>query len=69
VQDKKLVTMANQIAQFFEAYPQDQAIAGVAEHLQKFWEPGMQKRLREIADTQSETLYPLVQLALAKSTG
>ena len=31
-----MVHMANQIANFFASYPTEQAVAGVADHLQKF---------------------------------
>ena len=40
-----LVRMANQIAAFFEPYPEDEAIAGVTEHLRKFWDPSMRAAL------------------------
>lgn len=36
-----LVRMANQIAAFFAAYPEDEAIASTAGHLKSFWEPRM----------------------------
>lgn len=43
---KQLVRMANQIGAFFETMPdQDKAMAGVAEHLRKFWEPRMRREL------------------------
>jgi hypothetical protein len=35
----KMVHMANQIALFFASYPHDEAVAGVADHINKFWEP------------------------------
>ena len=37
----KLTMMANQIAQFFRSYPHDEAVAGVASHLEAFWPPRM----------------------------
>jgi formate dehydrogenase subunit delta len=40
-----MVHMANQIARFFAAYPNDEAVAGVTDHLQKFWEPRMRKQI------------------------
>jgi formate dehydrogenase subunit delta len=40
-----LVRMANQIAAFFEPYPEEEAIAGVTEHLRKFWDPSMRTAL------------------------
>lgn len=39
--EQKLVYMANQIATFFEAIPPEEAAAGVADHINKFWEPRM----------------------------
>jgi formate dehydrogenase subunit delta len=41
-----LVRMANQIGAFFEAMPdRREAQEGVAQHLQKFWEPRMRREL------------------------
>lgn len=40
-----MVHMANQIAGFFAAYPREQAIDGIADHLKKFWEPRMRAAL------------------------
>ena len=40
-----MVHMANQIALFFASYPHDEAVAGVTDHLQKFWEPRMRKQI------------------------
>ena len=37
----KLVYMANQIGKFFASQGHDKAVAGVAEHLTKFWDPRM----------------------------
>lgn len=44
---ERLVHMANQIADFFGSYPREQAIAGVADHLHKFWDPRMRKQIIE----------------------
>jgi formate dehydrogenase subunit delta len=39
-----LVRMANQIGLFFEAMPdRAEALQGIAEHIQKFWEPRMRR--------------------------
>lgn len=43
----KLVHRANQVAAFFAPYPREEAIAGVAEHLSRFWAPPLR---REIID-------------------
>lgn len=41
-----LVHMANRIAEFFEAMPdEEEARSGVAQHLQHYWEPRMRAQL------------------------
>ena len=57
--DEKLVYMANQIASFFRSMPGDEAVAGVAKHINDFWDPRMRRRLREILDAGGEGLSPL----------
>ena len=42
-----LERMANQIARYFSAYPVEEATAGIADHLQRFWDPSMR---RDLAD-------------------
>lgn len=42
----KLATMANHIALFFKSYPREQAVAGIAAHIQSFWTPKMRETLR-----------------------
>jgi formate dehydrogenase subunit delta len=42
----KLVTMANDIAAFFESDPDPQAASeGIASHLRRFWDPRMRREL------------------------
>ena len=59
---ENLVSMANQIGQFFSAYPDRQeAIDGIATHIHKFWEPRMRMRLIEaVTAGQAQDLMPLV---------
>jgi formate dehydrogenase subunit delta len=42
----QMVHMANQIALFFSAYPHDEALAGVTNHLKQFWEPRMRDQIK-----------------------
>jgi formate dehydrogenase subunit delta len=42
-----MVHMTNQIAQFFASYPHEEAVAGVADHIQKFWEKRMRQQLHD----------------------
>jgi formate dehydrogenase subunit delta len=49
----KLVRMANQIGAFFESMPdRPQALADIAGHLQRFWEPRMRQGLLRYVDEQ-----------------
>ena len=59
---ENLVSMANQIGQFFSAYPDRQeAIDGIATHIHKFWEPRMRMRLIDaVAAGHAQVLMPLV---------
>jgi formate dehydrogenase subunit delta len=63
MQDDDLIRMANQIAAFFTPYSEDEAVAGIADHLAKFWEPRMRKQLLAIAPG-AKGLDPLVARAL-----
>lgn len=57
----KLVRMANQIATFFHSQPAAEGPAGVATHINKFWEPRMRRALFDIIDNHDgEGLDPLV---------
>ncbi len=55
-----MIPMANQIAQFFAAYPHQEAVAGVADHFAKFWEPRMRKQLNEYIAGGGAGLHQLV---------
>jgi formate dehydrogenase subunit delta len=39
--------MANQIGSFFAAYPRQEAIDSIADHIRKFWDPRMRKQIFE----------------------
>jgi formate dehydrogenase subunit delta len=65
---QNLVEMANGIAAFFAAEPERaDTVHGIANHLDKFWEPRMQRQLRTaIAAGQANGLDPLVTEALTR---
>lgn len=44
---RDLVRMANQIADFFKAYPHDVAVKETATHIRNFWDPRMRRQLAE----------------------
>ncbi|PZM09541.1 formate dehydrogenase subunit delta [Rhizobium tubonense] len=58
--EAKLIYMANQIAGFFKTQPADEAVAGVAMHINKFWEPRMRRQLFALIDGGEPGLSPLV---------
>ncbi|MBA3040065.1 MAG: formate dehydrogenase subunit delta [Alphaproteobacteria bacterium] len=60
---EKLVRMANQIATFFLSQPEAVRVEGVANHINKFWEPRMRRELFEHIDKGGEGLLPLVMEA------
>jgi formate dehydrogenase subunit delta len=41
----RLVYMANQIGVFFASRPEDEAIEEIADHLRKFWDPRMRRKI------------------------
>ena len=65
--DATLVRLANRIGDFFTAFPdRDEAIDGIAQHLRKFWEPRMRRRLYAYLDgpAAGAGLEPLVREAV-----
>lgn len=64
---QNLSEMANNIADFFAAEPDHaEAVAGVANHIDKFWEPRMQKQLRACIAKGEEPVHALVIAAMNK---
>jgi formate dehydrogenase subunit delta len=61
-----LVKMANRIGDFFEAMPDaDEARAGIANHLKRFWEPRMRREILAHLDRAAGAgLHPLVREAI-----
>ncbi len=55
---EKLVYMANQIGSFFQSYPHDQAVKGIKEHIEKFWDPRMLHQIYAIMQKPDHGLKP-----------
>jgi formate dehydrogenase subunit delta len=60
----RLVYMANQIGKFFVTQGAEEAVAGTADHLHKFWDPRMRKQILDHAAQGGEGLDPLVKQAV-----
>jgi formate dehydrogenase subunit delta len=66
VSPDKLVYMANQIGKFFASQGPDKAVAGVAEHIAKFWDPRMRAAIIAHLDRGGAGLDPPVRAAVDK---
>ncbi len=60
----KLGRMANEIASFFRAYPEEEACVGIRDHIVAFWTPGMRSTFLASANAGNPGLDPLVAKAL-----
>jgi formate dehydrogenase subunit delta len=50
--EQHLIEMANRIGEFFESMPDhDEALAGIADHVRRFWEPRMRRAILRVLDT------------------
>jgi formate dehydrogenase subunit delta len=56
--------MANQIGRFFASQGDDQAVAGIADHLRKYWDPRMRAAILEHLARGGQGLEPLVLQAV-----
>jgi formate dehydrogenase subunit delta len=69
---EKLVYMANQIGDFFKSYPHDQAVKGIKEHIEKFWDPRMLKQIYAIIEKPDHGLkteaFEALQLSAKEAT-
>ncbi|SMF96251.1 formate dehydrogenase subunit delta [Methylomagnum ishizawai] len=64
---ENLVKMANDIGNFFSSEPDHEtAVAGVYEHLRKFWDPRMRRAVIQHLGRGGEGLDPLAREAIAK---
>ncbi len=61
---EKLVYMANQIGSFFATQRSADPKAGIANHIQRFWEPRMREAIFAYIDHGGEGLKDIVKDAL-----
>ncbi|QCI67040.1 formate dehydrogenase subunit delta [Phreatobacter stygius] len=65
----KLAHMAGHIAEFFKSYPEDQAVAAIADHINQFWSWRMREDFVTAFRPDDPALAPLVAKALAGIKG
>jgi len=59
------IRLINKVVVHFGYLPVDQAVTQVADHVRKFWDPRMKRRLFELVDSEAGELEP-VALAAAE---
>ncbi len=62
----KLVSMANQIGKFFVTQPEADPASGIADHLEKFWDPSMRKAIIAHLHVGGEGMAPEVRSAVER---
>lgn len=62
--EMKLARMSGQIADFFRAYPQEQAVPSIAQHINKFWSRRMRADFLAAFPPGDPRLDPLVSAAI-----
>jgi formate dehydrogenase subunit delta len=65
METRDMVRMANQISTFFKSYGEKEALEGIAEHINKFWEPRMRTMFFAHLDKGGDGLDELVKTAAA----
>ena len=60
----KLVAMANQIGKFFVSQGEAEAVADIATHIGKFWDPGMRVAIVAHLDAGGAGLNPAARKAI-----
>jgi formate dehydrogenase subunit delta len=61
-----MIHNANQIALHFASFSREEAIAGIRDHIQKFWDRGMKDQLIEYVARGGEGLHELVLEAVRR---
>ena len=63
-ENTRLLIMARQIADFFRAYPEDEAVAAIADHINHFWTRRMRDDFLAFARARPDEVDPLVVRSL-----
>lgn len=66
MQIERLISMANQIGDFFESYPNpEQAKEGIAQHIKRFWAKNMREQIiAYVKQQQGQGLHLMVGEAI-----
>jgi formate dehydrogenase subunit delta len=61
----RIARMANDIAKFMESKQHAEGVAGLASHINDFWDPRMRRQLFDLIDAGGAGLRPMVLDAAA----
>lgn len=64
MEQDKMVRQINQIAAYFEVYPEDRAETGIRGHIEKFMAPSLRRQLADYAASDGSGLRPLALRAV-----
>jgi len=65
--EERLVKMANEISDFFRLKPEEEAVAGAANHIKMFWDPRMRAKMAAHIASGGEGLKPLALKAVERA--
>jgi formate dehydrogenase subunit delta len=65
VHDAAEIRLINKVVIHFGYLPTEQAATEVAEHVRKFWDPRMKRRLFELVDSEASDFEPVALAAAA----
>jgi formate dehydrogenase subunit delta len=63
---QNMVHDANQIALYFASYPREEAVAGILDHLRKFWEKRMRQQIVDYVAQGGSGLHELALEAVKR---
>jgi len=59
------ITLINKIAVHLAYLPNEEAVTEVANHVRRFWDPRMKRRLFELVDSETKDFEPVAVAATA----
>ena len=66
MKDSDLTRMANQIAENFAAWPEEEAIENTKGHIRSFWDPRMRKQIIDYVANGGADLHPTAKTAIER---
>jgi formate dehydrogenase subunit delta len=65
IHDAAEIRLINQVVVHFGYLSTEQAVTEVADHVRKFWDPRMKRRLFELVDSEASDFEPVALAAAA----